>query len=135
MRSNLQASVMKANLKASLHFTAWQTPVSRSPVGLLLNHSAGKFENIGGFNCYVATPTGDYPKDIVVLFLTDVFGLALNNNLVRPTIYYDLDLELMSMARSYSRTISLAMDSGQSPRISSLVNRSRIPCAIRPTST
>lgn len=126
---------MKANLKASLHFTAWQTLVSRSPAGLLLIHSAGKFEKIGGFNCYVATPTGDYPKDIVVLFLTDVFGLALNNNLVRRTICSDLDLELMCTACSYLRTTSLAMDSGRSPRTSWLVNRSQIPCAIRPIST
>ncbi|TCD71801.1 hypothetical protein EIP91_003144 [Steccherinum ochraceum] len=42
----------------------------------------GKYEQIGGYKCYVATPSGDYPKDKVVLFLTDVFGLALNNNLL-----------------------------------------------------
>jgi len=40
----------------------------------------GQFEEIGGVNCYVATPPGDYPKDKVVLFLTDVFGLELINN-------------------------------------------------------
>ncbi|KAF8211096.1 dienelactone hydrolase [Mycena galopus ATCC 62051] len=40
----------------------------------------GKIETIGGVECYVATPTVDYPKDKVVLFLTDVFGLALVNN-------------------------------------------------------
>jgi len=41
----------------------------------------GKFEEIGGINCYVATPSSDdYPKDKVVLFLTDVFGLELINN-------------------------------------------------------
>ena len=33
---------------------------------------------------YVATPQGDYPKDKVVLFLTDVFGIPLINNRVRP---------------------------------------------------
>ncbi|KAJ7680592.1 dienelactone hydrolase [Mycena polygramma] len=43
---------------------------------------AGKTEEIGGVRCYIATPTGDYPKDKVVLFLTDVFGLELNNNLL-----------------------------------------------------
>ncbi|RDX50826.1 dienelactone hydrolase endo-1,3,1,4-beta-D-glucanase [Polyporus arcularius HHB13444] len=40
----------------------------------------GKIEKIGGVECYVATPTGDYPKDKVVLFLTDVFGIPLVNN-------------------------------------------------------
>ncbi|KAJ7108764.1 Alpha/Beta hydrolase protein [Mycena epipterygia] len=40
----------------------------------------GKTETIGGITCYVATPSVDYPKDKVILFLTDVFGLALNNN-------------------------------------------------------
>ncbi|OCH96371.1 alpha/beta-hydrolase [Obba rivulosa] len=40
----------------------------------------GKLEKIGGIECYVGTPTVDYPKDKVVLFLTDVFGLSLVNN-------------------------------------------------------
>ncbi|KAJ7147630.1 alpha beta-hydrolase [Mycena crocata] len=40
----------------------------------------GKIESIGGVECYVATPTVDFPKDKAVLFLTDVFGLALVNN-------------------------------------------------------
>ncbi|KAJ6568382.1 dienelactone hydrolase endo-1,3,1,4-beta-D-glucanase [Mycena vulgaris] len=40
----------------------------------------GKIETIGGIECYVATPTVDYPKDKVLLFLTDVFGLDLVNN-------------------------------------------------------
>ncbi|KAJ7837703.1 dienelactone hydrolase endo-1,3,1,4-beta-D-glucanase [Mycena leptocephala] len=40
----------------------------------------GKTEKIGGVQCYIATPNVDYPKDKVVLFLTDVFGLALKNN-------------------------------------------------------
>ncbi|OBZ74143.1 Protein AIM2 [Grifola frondosa] len=42
--------------------------------------SEGKIEQIGGVECYVATPTVDYPKDKVVLFLTDVFGIQLPNN-------------------------------------------------------
>ncbi|KAF7797495.1 hypothetical protein EIP86_008694 [Pleurotus ostreatoroseus] len=37
-------------------------------------------EQIGGVECYVALPQGDYPKDKVVLFLTDVFGIPLINN-------------------------------------------------------
>ncbi|KAF6742995.1 dienelactone hydrolase endo-1,3,1,4-beta-D-glucanase [Ephemerocybe angulata] len=41
----------------------------------------GKVEEIGGINTYVAIPTeDDYPKDTVILFLTDVFGLELVNN-------------------------------------------------------
>ncbi|GJE91312.1 alpha/beta hydrolase [Phanerochaete sordida] len=42
--------------------------------------STGTYETIGGVKCYVATPQGDYPKDKVVLFLTDVFGIELVNN-------------------------------------------------------
>ncbi|KAF9010425.1 alpha/beta-hydrolase, partial [Hymenopellis radicata] len=30
--------------------------------------------------CYVATPEGDYPKNKVILFLPDVFGIPLPNN-------------------------------------------------------
>ncbi|KAJ6457446.1 dienelactone hydrolase [Mycena vitilis] len=40
----------------------------------------GKLETIGGIQSYVATPTGDFPKEKVILFLTDVFGLSLENN-------------------------------------------------------
>lgn len=40
----------------------------------------GTWETIGGVKCYVATPQGEYPKDKVVLFLTDVFGVELVNN-------------------------------------------------------
>ena len=42
----------------------------------------GAYETIGGVHCYVATPQGDYPKDKVVLYLTDVLGIALVNNRV-----------------------------------------------------
>jgi len=40
----------------------------------------GKAETIGGVRCYVATPDVDYPKDKVILFLTDVFGIDLINS-------------------------------------------------------
>ncbi|KAF7329114.1 hypothetical protein MKEN_00171900 [Mycena kentingensis (nom. inval.)] len=40
----------------------------------------GTIEQIGGIDCYVATPTGLYGRDKCVLFLTDIFGLALQNN-------------------------------------------------------
>ncbi|KAG2142850.1 dienelactone hydrolase [Suillus bovinus] len=39
----------------------------------------GKLETIDGVACYVATPTVDYPKDKVILFLPDVFGIELIN--------------------------------------------------------
>lgn len=39
----------------------------------------GKFEEIGGVKSYVATPTGEYPKEKAILFLPDVFGLELIN--------------------------------------------------------
>jgi len=39
----------------------------------------GKFEKISGVDCYIATPTGDYAKDTVVVFVTDVFGPQLVN--------------------------------------------------------
>ncbi|KAG5651122.1 hypothetical protein H0H81_009774 [Sphagnurus paluster] len=39
----------------------------------------GKWEEIGGVRCYVATPRVDYPKDKAVLFLTDIFGVDLPN--------------------------------------------------------
>ena len=40
---------------------------------------------IGGIDSYVVTPQGDYPKDKVVLLLTDVFGIPLVNNKVYIT--------------------------------------------------
>ncbi|KIK49101.1 hypothetical protein CY34DRAFT_7765 [Suillus luteus UH-Slu-Lm8-n1] len=39
----------------------------------------GTLMSIGGVACYVATPTIDYPKDKVILFLPDVFGIQLIN--------------------------------------------------------
>ncbi|KAH8998159.1 chlorocatechol-degradation protein [Lactarius akahatsu] len=40
----------------------------------------GTYEKINGIKTYVATPKTDYPKDKAILYLTDVFGLELNNN-------------------------------------------------------
>ncbi|KAJ7133255.1 dienelactone hydrolase endo-1,3,1,4-beta-D-glucanase [Mycena epipterygia] len=40
----------------------------------------GEMTEIGGVPCYVATPSVDYPKDKVVLFLTDALGVILQNN-------------------------------------------------------
>ncbi|KAG1823956.1 Alpha/Beta hydrolase protein [Suillus subaureus] len=39
----------------------------------------GTLEIIDGVTCYVATPTVDYPKDKVILFLPDGFGIELVN--------------------------------------------------------
>ncbi|TFY74576.1 hypothetical protein EWM64_g9436 [Hericium alpestre] len=47
----------------------------------------GKFETIGGVKTYIALPTTDYPKDKAILFLTDVFGLDLPNNLLLADDY------------------------------------------------
>ena len=49
---------------------------------------SGKFEQIAGVKCYVATPKGDYPKDKVILYMLDAFGLSLQNNLVCVLILY-----------------------------------------------
>jgi hypothetical protein len=51
-------------------------------VQLLNRVLSGQIETIGGVKCYVGTPTIDYPKDKVVLFLPDVFGIGLINNKV-----------------------------------------------------
>ncbi|KAK7039354.1 dienelactone hydrolase endo-1,3,1,4-beta-D-glucanase [Favolaschia claudopus] len=44
----------------------------------------GKIEKIGGIECYVATPTIPHPVERVVLLLTDIFGLAGQNNRLLP---------------------------------------------------
>ncbi|KAJ7114103.1 hypothetical protein C8R44DRAFT_796298 [Mycena epipterygia] len=49
--------------------------------------STGNIVEIDGVKCYVATPTVDYPKDKVLLFLTDVFGLPLVNNQLLADAY------------------------------------------------
>ncbi|KAF8987854.1 dienelactone hydrolase [Cyathus striatus] len=39
----------------------------------------GKWETIGGISCYVTTPSVDYPKDKVVLYISDLFGAQFIN--------------------------------------------------------
>jgi len=39
----------------------------------------GKWEKIGGVDCYVGTPSIDYPKDKAILLFPDVFGPQLIN--------------------------------------------------------
>jgi hypothetical protein len=43
----------------------------------------GKIQKIGGIESYVATPSIPHPKERVLIFLTDIFGLSLVNNRVR----------------------------------------------------
>lgn len=47
----------------------------------------GKWETIGGVNCYVGTPSGDYSKDKAILYLSDVFGMQLINNQVSIQVF------------------------------------------------
>ena len=47
-------------------------------------YDTGVMQKIAGIDCYVSIPKGEYPKDKIVLFLTDVFGIPLINNRVRP---------------------------------------------------
>lgn len=58
-----------------------------------LSVNQGTYEQINGIKTYVATPKTDYPKDKVILYLTDVFGLELNNNCVSqssPGVLFEL---------------------------------------------
>ncbi|KAJ7085881.1 hypothetical protein C8R44DRAFT_651088, partial [Mycena epipterygia] len=45
----------------------------------------GAFETIRGVECYVATPTIDYSKDKVLLYITNMFGFAFVNCKVAKT--------------------------------------------------
>lgn len=88
-------------LKAHLHdlVTHWQVLLMKVPQKVMCTvlqiHSIlsfalirttlfqGKWEKIGGIDCYVGIPSGiEYPKDKVLLFLSDVFGMQLINNQV-----------------------------------------------------
>ncbi|KZV64009.1 alpha/beta-hydrolase [Peniophora sp. CONT] len=42
----------------------------------------GTYQDIAGVKCYIATPSGDYDKSKVVIYLTDAFGIELVNNLL-----------------------------------------------------
>lgn len=51
------------------------------PCSITNSPIAGKWEKIGGVDCYVtAPPQGEYAEDTVVLFLSDLFGPQLLNN-------------------------------------------------------
>ncbi|KIK58632.1 hypothetical protein GYMLUDRAFT_74886 [Collybiopsis luxurians FD-317 M1] len=49
----------------------------------------GKWENIGGVNCYVGTPSGDYSQNTAVLYLADVFGMQFINNQLNVDSFAD----------------------------------------------
>ena len=42
----------------------------------------GRTIDIEGTRVYVAEPTGEYPKDKALLYLSDALGIELNNNKV-----------------------------------------------------
>ena len=83
-----QVLVMKAHPKVN-------------PIILILCHShfqppTGTYEEINGIKTYVATPTTDYPKNKAILYISDVFGLELQNNRVRPTRLAIPDLRIFT---------------------------------------
>ncbi|KZV76849.1 alpha/beta-hydrolase [Peniophora sp. CONT] len=47
----------------------------------------GKYEEFNGIKTYVATPTKDFPKDKAVIYICDIFGLELPNNLLLADDY------------------------------------------------
>jgi hypothetical protein len=64
----------------------------------------GKWEKVGGVDSYVATPTGEYPQDKAILFLSDVFGPQLINAQVR--FFYKLGEELANLMQIVHRSSS-----------------------------
>lgn len=46
---------------------------------------SGKWEKIGGVDCYVNVPTMEYAKDKALLYISDVFGPQLVNHQVCTT--------------------------------------------------
>ena len=65
----------------------------------------GKIEKINGVDAYIATPEQDYPKDKVLLFLTDIFGMQLVNSQVRCPIF-EFCGHSLTVLRSSWRTTS-----------------------------
>ena len=55
---------------------------------IIISSLAGEWKKIGGVDTYVATPSGDYPKNKVILFLADVFGPQLINARVRSLFVF-----------------------------------------------
>ena len=69
--------------------------ILRTPVPL-----PGRFEEINGVHVYTAEPEdGQYPKDTVLLYLPDVFGIQLPNAQVS---YFTCCLELEQPFQQFS---------------------------------
>lgn len=68
----------------------------------------GVVETIGGIKTYIATPSGEYAKDKALIFISDVFGLKLNNNLVRV-----LSLAPRFVTRLLIRSLSMSTIPGR----------------------
>ncbi|EIM90826.1 chlorocatechol-degradation protein [Stereum hirsutum FP-91666 SS1] len=49
--------------------------------------TTGTYETVGGIKTYVATPSGDYAKDKALIYIPDIFGQELNNNLLLADAY------------------------------------------------
>ncbi|KAI0252938.1 Alpha/Beta hydrolase protein [Lactifluus subvellereus] len=66
----------------------------------------GTYEEINGIRTYVATPQTDYPKDKAIIYLTDVFGLELPNNLAchpQQTLFIQLTYPTQLLADDFAR--------------------------------
>ena len=78
LKAFLQACATKVLLKVRFR----QNDISDPSLNSTAFRPTGKKDKIGGIDVYIATPSVEYPKDKVVLYLTDAFGLELENNLV-----------------------------------------------------
>ncbi|GBE86631.1 alpha/beta-hydrolase [Sparassis latifolia] len=74
----------------------------------------GKFEKVGGIECYVATPTKDYAKDTVILHLTDLFGIQLINHQLLADSYARNGLKVVVPDILFGDAVPLSALSGDS---------------------
>lgn len=66
----------------------------------------GVFEEINGIKTCVVSPKVDYPKDKVVLYLTDILGLEFPNNRVccpTPSSQINLVIPIQLLAGDFAR--------------------------------
>ncbi|KAI0351384.1 hypothetical protein OH77DRAFT_951013 [Trametes cingulata] len=79
----------------------------------------GKIVQIGGVECYIATPPeGEYDKRKVVLFLSDVFSIPLINNKVCYSSHILLHSSAMSVSSNVQVLGSIAASRLQKPPLS-----------------
>lgn len=109
------------------------SPIPTKTGGLLI-HNTGKIEQIGGVESYVAIPTGDYPKDKVILFLSDVFGIPLINNKASLVPLSHTDPISQKERCSFSPMTSRATATARSSQTSSRATRSPRTRSRAPTS-